>query len=188
MEEKGIVNRDLLYDFGGRSRKPQMALAQEFGLTDYPAPAGGCLLTEPNYSYRLRELLDHDPDPSLEDLSLLRLGRHFRMSGSCKIIVGRNRNENESLLALGADKSVSLGVEDYASPIVLVRGNTTEESLSVAASLCARYSDARHLKEIDVKVNDSGRVFTLQVAPASEDLIEQYKVEKKDSKKKLIRA
>jgi tRNA U34 2-thiouridine synthase MnmA/TrmU len=188
MEEKGIVNRDLLYDFGGRSRKPQMALAQKFGLTDYPAPAGGCLLTEPNYSYRLRELLDHDPDPSLEDLALLRLGRHFRMSGSCKIIVGRNRNENESLLALGAEKSVSLRVEDYASPIVLVRGNTTEESLSVAASLCARYSDARHLKEIDVKVNDSSRAFTLRVAPAGEDLIEQYKIEKKDSKKKLIRA
>jgi hypothetical protein len=136
----------------------------------------------------LRELLDHDPDPSLEDLSLLRLGRHFRMSGNCKIIVGRNRNENESLLALGAEKSASLRVEDYASPIVLVRGNTTEESLSVAASLCARYSDARHLKEIDVKVNDSGRVFTIRVTPASEDLIEQYKIEKKDSKKKLIRA
>ncbi|MDH4230920.1 MAG: hypothetical protein OEW04_02695 [Nitrospirota bacterium] len=188
MEEKGIVNRDLLYDFGGRSRKPQMALAEEFGLTDYPAPAGGCLLTEPNYSYRLRELLDHEPDPSLEDLSLLRLGRHFRMSDSSKIIVGRNRNENESLLLLDAERSVSLRVEGYASPIVLVRGNVTEDSLSVAASLCARYSDARHLKAADVKVNDSGRVYTLTVAPAGEDLIEKYKIEKKDKKKALIRA
>jgi tRNA-specific 2-thiouridylase len=188
MEEKGIVNRDLLYDFGGRSRKPQMALAEEFGLTDYPAPAGGCLLTEPNYSYRLRELLDHEPDPSLEDLSLLRLGRHFRISGNCKIIVGRNRNENEALLALDAEKSVSLRVEGYASPIVLMRGNASEDSISVAASLCVRYSDARHLNSIDVKVNHSGRVFTLRAAPAGEDLIGQYKIEKKDSGKKLIRA
>jgi hypothetical protein len=97
MEEKGTVNRNLLYDFSGRSRKPQMALAAEFGLTDYPAPAGGCLLTEPNYSFRLRELLDHDADPSLEDLALLRLGRHFRISG-----MQNNRRqgqgENESML------------------------------------------------------------------------------------------
>jgi tRNA U34 2-thiouridine synthase MnmA/TrmU len=187
MEEKGIVNRDLLYDFSGRSRKPQMALAAEFGLTDYPAPAGGCLLTEPNYSFRLRELLDHNADPSLEDLALLRLGRHFRVSRDCKIIVGRNRSENESMLSLGAGKSVSLRVEDYASPIVLVRGRATEEIIRIAASLCARYSDARHLDEVVVKVDDGGRIFSLRAEPANEDLIELYKIEKKEKKKTLTR-
>jgi len=187
MEEKGIVNRDLLYDFSGRSRKPQMALAAEFGLTDYPAPAGGCLLTEPNYSFRLRELLDHNADPSLEDLALLRLGRHFRVSSDCKIIVGRNRSENESMLSLGAGKSVSLRVEDYASPIVLVRGRATGEIIRIAASLCARYSDARHLDEVVVKVDDGGRIFSLHTGPAGEDLIAQYKIEKKEKKKTLSR-
>jgi hypothetical protein len=187
IEEKGIVNRDLLYDFSGRSRKPQMALAKEFGLTDYPAPAGGCLLTEPNYSFRLRELLDHDADPSLEDLALLRLGRHFRMSESCKIIVGRNKDENEAMIALDNGKSTSLRVESHASPIVVVRGKATEEIILTAASLCARYSDARDLDEINVKVVDGSRVFRLSVFPAGEDLIEQYKIEKKDRKKALIR-
>jgi tRNA U34 2-thiouridine synthase MnmA/TrmU len=187
MEEKGIVNRDLLYDFSGRSRKPQMALAKEFGLTDYPAPAGGCLLTEPNYSFRLRELLDHDADPSLEDLALLRLGRHFRMSESCKIIVGRNKDENEAMIALDNGKSTSLRVESHASPIVVVRGKATEEIILTAASLCARYSDARDLDEINVKVVAGSRVFRLSVFPAGEDLIEQYKIEKKDRKKALIR-
>ena len=186
-EEKGIVNRDLLYDFSGRSRKPQMALAREFGLTDYPAPAGGCLLTEPNYSFRLRELLDHDADPAIEDLSFLRLGRHFRMSESCKIIVGRNKDENEALIALDSGKSISLSVESHASPIVLVRGKATEEIILTAASLCARYSDARHLNEIDVKVVDNIRVFTLSVTPAGEDIIEQYKIEKKEKNRPLIR-
>ena len=188
MEEKGIVNRDLLYDFSGRSRKPQMALAREFGLTDYPAPAGGCLLTEPNYSFRLRELLDHDADPSLEDLALLRLGRHFRMSESCKIIIGRNNDENEALTALDSGKSISLRIESHASPIVLVRGIATEEIIQTAASLCARYSDARHLNDIDVKVTEGGRVSTRSVAPAGEDLIEQCKIEKKEKKRPLIRA
>jgi tRNA U34 2-thiouridine synthase MnmA/TrmU len=187
MEEKGIVNRELLYDFSGRSRKPQMALAREFGLTDYPAPAGGCLLTEPNYSFRLRELLDHDADPSLEDLALLRLGRHFRMSESCKIIIGRNNDENESLIALDNGHGISLGVETHASPIVIIRGRASEKIIQKAASLCARYSDARHLNEIDVMVTDNCGVSTLRVAPAGEDLIAQYKIEKKDRKKALIR-
>lgn len=183
MEEKGIVNRGLFYDFSGRSRKPQMALATEFGLTDYPAPAGGCLLTEPNYSFRLRELLAHDPDPSFEDLSLLRLGRHFRMSDDCKIIVGRNRNENEALLSLDDGKCVSLRVEDYAGPIALIRGKATDEIIMTAASLCARYSDARHLEAVDVKVINGSRVFTLSVEPAGEDIVEQYKIEKKTRKR-----
>jgi hypothetical protein len=187
MEEKGIVNRDLLYDFSGRSRKPQMALAAELGLTDYPAPAGGCLLTEPNYSFRLRELLDHDANPSLEDLALLRLGRHFRVSYGCKIIVGRNRSENEAMLSLEDGKSLRLRVEDHAGPIVLVQGKATEEIIRTAASLCARYSDARHLNEVDVKVNDSSRSFKLRAEPAGEDLIELYKIEKKEKKKPLIR-
>ncbi|MBS1234591.1 MAG: tRNA (5-methylaminomethyl-2-thiouridylate)-methyltransferase [Nitrospirae bacterium] len=177
MEEKGMVDRDMLYGFSGRSRKPQMALADEFGLTDYPAPAGGCLLTEPNYSFRLRELLDHDADPSLEDLALLRFGRHFRMSKGCKIIVGRNRTENDSMLSLDDGKSIRLRVEDYASPVVLVRGEATEEIIRIAASLCARYSDAKHLHAIDVRVNDGGRNFKLCVPPAGVNRIEQYKIE-----------
>ncbi len=187
MEEKGIVNRARLYDFSGRSRKPQMALAAELGLTDYPAPAGGCLLTEPNYSFRLRELLDHDPDPSLEDLALLRIGRHFRVAHDCKIIVGRNRDENEALTLLDRGKSISLRVENNASPIVLVRGKATEEIIHTAASLCARYSDAKHLDEIDVKIIDVNGGAVLRVAPAGEDMIEQYKIEKKDRKKALLR-
>lgn len=188
MEEKGIVNRDALYDFSGRSRKPQMALAREFGLTDYPAPAGGCLLTEPNYSFRLRELLEHDHDPSLEDLALLRLGRHFRITHGCKVIVGRNRKENESLLSLDDGKSIRLRVEDYASPVVLIRGKATDEIIQIASALCARYSDARHMGATAVKLNNGGNVFSLCVQPAGEDIIEQYKIEKKEKKKRLIRA
>lgn len=187
MEEKGIVNRDALHDFSGRSRKPQMALAREFGLTDYPAPAGGCLLTEPNYSFRLRELLDHDDDPPLEDLALLRLGRHFRITPGCKVVVGRNRKENESLHSLDDGKSICLRTEEHAGPVVLIRGRTTEQIVLIAASLCARYSDARHLSAISVRVNDGSRIFSLNVQPAGEDLVEQYKIEKKEKKKPLIR-
>ncbi|MBI4689391.1 MAG: hypothetical protein HY754_03855 [Nitrospirae bacterium] len=127
-EIKGIVDRERLYAFNGRSRRPQMALARELGLTDYPLPAGGCLLTEPNYSYRLRELLDHNPDPSLNDLHLLRLGRHFRVSPLCKIIVGRDQGENERIENFAGEDDYLMRVENFGSPTTLLSGICTADS------------------------------------------------------------
>lgn len=177
-EEKGLVSRDLLHGIGGRSRKPQMALARDYGLTDYPAPAGGCLLTEPNYSFRLRELLAHDPDPSIEDLSLLRLGRHFRISPACRIIVGRDREENEALLQLAGERGIRIRVEGYGSPVALLRGACHETEIEIAASVCARYSDARHLSLVKVKVVD-GESFSLREVPvADERLLDSLRIEK----------
>jgi len=203
-EEKGLVRRELLFDFSGRSRKPQMALARELGLTDYPAPAGGCLLTEPNYSYRLRELLSHTPDPSLNDLRLLRLGRHFRFSPRCKAIVGRDERENGTLECIGDKESYLLWVEDEGSPTVLVSGEGAGDFIPLAASLCARYSDAKHLPEVEVTVvkgrnplsvksNEfekstrhgsriTEHMVRIRVSPAESELIEAYRIEKPNSK------
>lgn len=179
-EEQDIIKRELLFDFSGRSRKPQMALASEFGLTDYPAPAGGCLLTEPNYSYRLRELLEHEANPSIMDITFLRLGRHFRLSAECKIIIGRDKAENERLLELAGDKIIYLSVEDYAGPVTLITGNPNRDIIETAASLCARYSDAKKLSCVDVKVFDRDETYKLKVLPAGNYLVEYYRVGKKD--------
>jgi tRNA U34 2-thiouridine synthase MnmA/TrmU len=178
-EEAGLVNRELLYDFGGRSRKPQMALAKEFGLTDYPAPAGGCLLTEPNYSYRLKELFYHDPNPSFLDLQLLRVGRHFRLSPGCKVIVGRDKAENEELLKLSDEKGTVMRVIGCGSPITLIRGAAGADEVVTAAALCARYSDGRRLDEVEVKVINGAVERRLRVAPAPDFFVEKLKIEKK---------
>lgn len=178
-EARGIVNRDMLYNFNGRSRKPQIALAREFGLTDYPTPAGGCLLTDPNYSYRLSELLRHNPDPSLNELHLLRVGRHFRMSPSCKVIIGRNKEENSRIESLSGEYDYLLKVENVGSPVTLLSGGGAENFLSLAASLCARYSDAKNLSEVEVTVIKAGNSFRISVPPAKTDLIENYRIERK---------
>jgi tRNA U34 2-thiouridine synthase MnmA/TrmU len=178
-EEQGTVRRELLYDFSGRSRKPQMALAEEFGLDDYPAPAGGCLLTEPSYSYRLRELLSCIKDPSYEDLSLLRLGRHFRMSPGCKVIVGRNRSENEALLKIFSLKGIYLRVEGCGSPITVVRGSADEEIIRKAAALCARYSDARKFHVVTVTVFGNDGSYKLDVAPADNEIIGDLRIDRR---------
>jgi len=179
-EQKGIVNRELLYGFGGRTRKPQMALAAEFGLKDYPAPAGGCLLTEPNYSYRLSELLSHDKDPRIEDLNLLRIGRHFRLSDTCKVIVGRDESENNALFSILNDKGTFMSVEDHASPITVIRGQANEEIIRTAAALCARYSDGKNLPEVTVRVWHGDHVSTITSQPADKEIIDRYRIERKD--------
>ncbi|MBI5196727.1 MAG: hypothetical protein HZA10_10460 [Nitrospirae bacterium] len=176
-EQKGIVSRDLFYDFNGRSRKPQMALAKEFGLTEYPAPAGGCLLTEPNYSFRLKELLAYKKDPELKDINLLRIGRHFRVSPECKIIVGRDKNENEAILSLAGAEEYVLQVEGYGSPVTIISGIAGDETLTSAASLCARYSDARHLTEVDVAVSIGSERFYLKVLPVNNAIAGLYRIE-----------
>ena len=178
-EQKGIVNREELYDFSGRSRKPQIALARESGLTDYPAPAGGCLLTEPNYSFRLKELLTHTKNPGFKDVNLLKIGRHFRVSPECKIIVGRDKKENESLLSIADPEDYILKVEGFGSPVTLIAGKTTDEALAIAASLCARYSDAKHLPEIDVTISTNNERYSLKAHPADKETIEMYRIEKK---------
>lgn len=180
-EREGLVKREMLYGFSGRLRKPQMALARELGLTDYPTPAGGCLLTEPNYSYRLKELLKHKTDPSLNDLRLLRLGRHFRFSSACKAIVGRDEKENDAIESLIGAETYLLRVENVGSPAVFLSGGDSERFVELAASICARYSDAKYLPEVEVTVSKGLKtsVGKIIVPPAGRELIEEYRIEKR---------
>jgi tRNA U34 2-thiouridine synthase MnmA/TrmU len=176
-EESGLVERELLCNFHGRSRKPQMALANEFGLTEYPAPAGGCLLTDPIYSYRLKELLDYNSNPSVKDINLLRLGRHFRLSDECRIIVGRDENENNAIESLAEKGDYLLWVEGYGSPLTIICGNATEDDIKLAASLCARYSDAKKLPEVELTVSVNDVRYTLTTPPADNSVLNEYMVQ-----------
>ncbi len=178
-EEKGLIQRDLMYDINGRTRKPQMALAEKFGLTEYPSPAGGCLLTEPNYSYRLEDLLEHNKDPDYKDINFLRVGRHFRFSPACKIVVGRNKDENNAIRSMLDPDDLILKVEGHGSPTTTLLGNHTPEAVSVAASICARYSDAKHMDEISVAITTGGKKTYVQVKPADEEFLDHYRIEKK---------
>ncbi len=177
-EAEGIIDRKKLYDFSGRSRKPQMTLAKELGLTDYPAPAGGCLLTEPNYAQRLKDLLIHDPSPRMRDIELLRIGRHFRFSPACKIIIGRDKAENAIIESLSMNNDCLLRVDGYGSPMTLVSGEITDEALKIAASLCARYSDAKNMSEIRVTVLKRENQLKLTVSPANNEVTKALRLEK----------
>ncbi len=177
-EEKGLINREMLYDFNGRSRKPQMALASELDLTEYPAPAGGCLLTDPIYSFRLKDLLTHNSDPEYTDINLLRVGRHFRFSADTKIIVGRDKDDNALIRSLVGEDAHKLYVKGFGSPLTVITGEVTDESIDFAASLCARYSDARKLHEITVAVSRNEEEYLIKVEPAKDEILGNYRIEK----------
>ncbi|MDY6905304.1 MAG: tRNA 4-thiouridine(8) synthase ThiI [Thermodesulfobacteriota bacterium] len=142
-EQQGLVDRDRLLDISGRSRKRQIALAESYGITDYPSPAGGCLLTEETFSKRLKDLFNHQDEYSPNDLNLLRYGRHFRLSPTTKLIVGRTQQDNQDILAhQDVAGATVLKVDGIPGPIALLIGETAEGPLMLGAGICAGYSKA----------------------------------------------
>ncbi len=141
-EKKGLVDRTRFLAIRGRSRKQQIKLAEGFGISEYPSPAGGCLLTCKEYVDKLRDLFKHKKRCSIGDVSLLKVGRHFRF-GENKIIVGRNETENKILTAERARNDYYFEVPEVGSPITLLQGAKTKNAIKAAAALTSFYSDAK---------------------------------------------
>lgn len=175
-EIKGIVDREKLLSISGRSRKAQIALAKEFGLEEFPAPASGCLLTDPIYSRRLKDLLRYNPNPDFDDLNLLKIGRHFRASEGCKIIVGRDKAENLKIKKMKRSGDLLMEVKGTGSPLVILRGEDSEGFIDLGASLCARYSDLKSYPEVTVTIMDGKGEGLIRVRPATQDIIEKYRI------------
>lgn len=166
MEQQGLVDRSRLLDLSGRSRKPQIALAAHYGITDYPAPAGGCLLTDPGYSRRLKDLMDHDSRPAPGALHLLQHGRHMRLNPTTKIVVGRTQQDNEQLAQLYDPKhDLLLKTKGRPGPTVIMPGGGSREMVFLAAAICAGYSKAPETSPTPVQVSGAGRDDTISVLP-----------------------
>ncbi|MDR0492536.1 MAG: hypothetical protein LBH74_02705 [Nitrososphaerota archaeon] len=148
-EKKGLIDRAQLLNIQGRSRKPQLKLAQEFNLKDFPCPSGGCLLTYTEYAKKIRDLLTHKKRTTLADITLLRIGRHFRI-GKNKIITGRDETENKTLKTRQTKNELAFELSDIVGPITLLQGPKTKKAIKTAAQITAFYSDA---KTSEVKVN-----------------------------------
>ncbi len=162
-EKEGWVDKTRLLGMSGRSRKPQMELAKRFGVTDYPAPAGGCLLTDKGFSLRLKDLFDHQAAWTENELHLLRYGRHFRLDDQTKIIVGRTKIDNDHLLRYhnpGADTIVK--VKNFPGPTVLIPGGANPEQVRMAASVAVGYSKAPNETMADVTITTPTGRFLIQ--------------------------
>lgn len=169
-ENEGWIDREKLQDISGRSRKRQMELAGQYNITDYPSPAGGCLLTDQNFARRLFDLLAKNPTPRMDDIEILKVGRHFQLQPEVLLVIGRNQGENEQLKNLSRPGDLLLKVADRPGPTALIRGSDVlvEAQLLYSASLVARYSDAKNEALASVKILgfDESEKQILEVTPA----------------------
>jgi tRNA U34 2-thiouridine synthase MnmA/TrmU len=171
-EKEGWVDREKLLKIQGRSRKPQIQLADHFGIRDYPCPAGGCLLTDPGFAQRMRDLNRYHPDFLLNDVHLLKMGRHFRLSPHLKLVVGRNEEENQKIQTFSQEGDILFKVSRYPGPLSLLRGEAEEGEVEKAAAITVRYGKAKDLEKIEVvyeKVNEeSHRSISVSSIPDEE--------------------
>ncbi len=169
-EERGWVTRDEMYDIGGRSRKPQMALAEAWGIKEYPQPAGGCCsLTDPNYGRKFHDLLTHRPTRELtaDDVALLGLGRHIRLTDRVKVIVGRDADENR-VLEIYRRGRWSFSPVGVVGPLTIAEGELDLDLRLRAAAITASYSDGRSFPTVTIAARfDNGPHETYDVTPAS---------------------
>lgn len=169
-EKKGWVDRSLLGDITGRSRKGQIRMAEHFGVVDFPQPSGGCcMLTDQNFGRRFTDLLTHgEPDKvQTEDLVFLKVGRHLRLSPEVKVVVARDEVEC-NFLERYRNGGWAAEALDCSSPLALVEGEPDQQQKSLIAAVTARYSSARHRDQVRVKLSRNGREEFFDVAPASE--------------------
>ena len=151
-EKSGLIQREKMLDMEGRRRLRQFELAKALEVQDYPNPSGGCLLTEPRFSERLKEHLSHEDHLTLLDADLLKIGRHFRVD-DLKVIVGRDKKENEKLTSMAEKNGLSMmEVEGFMGPVTVFKGKPREATKKKVARIAVRYSDAPRKESAKIKL------------------------------------
>ena len=176
-EKLGWVNREKLLNFAGRNRKPQIALAKSFGITEYLSPAGGCLLTDPNFCDRLKDLFDRGAADS-NSIQMLKVGRHFRLSPYAKLVLGRDERDNRFLAQLALEQDALLEADGGGSPLSILRGEINDDILSLAAGITKRFSRARNSPDIAVRIRHGNSTLTTAIIPPilDEGLLESLRI------------
>ncbi|MBF0614042.1 MAG: tRNA (5-methylaminomethyl-2-thiouridylate)-methyltransferase [Magnetococcales bacterium] len=166
-EKLGWVDRSRLMGFSGRNRKPQMALAARLGIREYPSPAGGCcFLTDENYARKLRDLWSFRGSRAyaMEDILLLKAGRHLRPAPHFKLVIGRDDAENHFLTGF-VDGRLRIRARDLPGSITLVEGTPSADDLTLACRLAARFGKGRELPEVAMVIDSGGQSEVRVVTP-----------------------
>ncbi|NFO46068.1 DUF814 domain-containing protein [Clostridium botulinum] len=182
MEIDGLVDREKLLKISGRSRAIQMELAEDWGIKDYPSPAGGCKLTEPNYSIRLRELVNRKSDVTQREIDLLKYGRHFITPNNVKIIVSRTADEGEAFKKLLIKEDLVFLTSKFNGAMVIIPAgnNPTEEDLTLACRFAVRYSKGKDEESVEVKYGNVSTEFNKfkNVDSVTQKELEEYNLNK----------
>jgi hypothetical protein len=167
-EREKWVNREKLFDFSGRTRKPQMALAARLGIEDYAQPAGGCcFLTDEQYSTKLKDLWQArgSRNYDMDDIMLLKVGRHLRPSCHYKVIIAREEGE-ANFLSGYRKRYPHIKTISHGGPLALIDGETTQDDIALIARLVSRYSQGRDADQVELAYTDAnGKTHSITVGP-----------------------
>ncbi len=152
-EREGWVDREKLLGIEGRSREVQLRLAQEYGFEEFESPGGGCLLTESAFEKKIRDIMDHETF-TVEDIDLLKAGRHLRLLGGAKLVIGRDHEDNEKLKKIENPKYIFARALDISGPMSLLSVNANEEDKKLAAKLILTYTKTPKEVEGNVQIGE----------------------------------
>lgn len=175
-EENGLIKRENLGMIRGRTRRMQLQMAQEYGIENPPNAGGGCLLTDPAFAIRAKDLFSHTDNPTTNDIDLLKIGRHFRLDKTTKLIVGRNQDENNMIKALALPNDIVFYAKDYVGPNTLLRGDNIENHKLISAATTLRYSDAPKETPGIVIVEKANNKSEISISSAEESEYIQYRI------------
>jgi tRNA-specific 2-thiouridylase len=170
-EREGWVNREKLLDINGRNRQRQLDMAKEIGLKDFESPGGGCLLTDEQFSKRLRDFVDNDA-LEVDDIDTLKAGRHFRLQNGAKLIIGRHQEDNKKLENTISKKYYKVRILDATGPFSLLDKKATQAEKELAASFIVSYGKTELDKDYNVLFEDKNENFTLdaQKLPSKDEI------------------
>ena len=175
-EKDGLIKRENLGMIRGRTRRNQLDMAKKYGIENPPNAGGGCLLTEPQFGIKAKDLFSHTENPTINDIDLLKIGRHFRLDEQTKFIVGRNKDENEMIKAIALPGDILLEAKDFVGPVSILRGSNAKEHLKFASSVTLRYSDAPNNEQAIVSIKDNDLVEEIASQSAEEESYIQFRM------------
>ena len=175
-EKDGLIKRENLGMIRGRTRRGQLDMAKKYGIENPPNAGGGCLLTEPHFGIKAKDLFSHTKNPTINDIDLLKIGRHFRLDEETKFIVGRNKDENEMIKAIALPGDILLEAKDFVGPVSILRGSNAKEHLKFASSVTLRYSDAPNNKQAIVSIKNNDLVEEIASQSAKEESYIQFRM------------
>lgn len=172
-EREGWVDREKLLDISGRDRKPQLALAKEFGFEDFATPGGGCLLTIESFAVKIKDYLKFDKEMRDIDVTWLKLGRHLRLPDGAKMIIGRDESDNNALLAHPNDKFDQVKFkesDDIVGAVSFISKNASKADKELAARLALAYTKASRENKFEVSIDSE----KFSITPEDKSLAQNY--------------
>ena len=175
-EKEGLIKRENLGMIKGRTRRNQLEMAKEYGIENPPNAGGGCLLTDPQFGIKAKDLFEHTETPTINDIDLLKIGRHFRLDEETKFIVGRNHDENEMIKAIALPGDILLEAKDYVGPVSILRGKNAQMHVEFASSVTLRYSDAPKNQQGVVTVKNDNSSDEISTESAEEQSYIKFRI------------